>query len=35
MKKLMISLFSAAMILTLNTGWLHAEDTGENSGGVQ
>ena len=33
MKKLICSIFSIAMILTLNTSPLHAEDTGESSGG--
>jgi hypothetical protein len=33
MKKLICSIFSIAMILTLNTSPIHAEDTGESSGG--
>ena len=33
MKKLICSLFSVAMILTLSTSPIHAEDTGESSGG--
>ena len=34
MKKLICSIFSIAMILTLNTSPIHAEDTGESSGGT-
>ncbi|MDD6600238.1 MAG: BspA family leucine-rich repeat surface protein [Galactobacillus timonensis] len=34
MKKLICSIFSIAMVLTLNTSPLHAEDTGGSSGGT-